>query len=181
MMYIPASWRIWLSKSTGVFACFRTDVWCSQHSYDELSELGRFLVGLSRKDAPEGATKSLTWTQHRKLAEEMVVYDEEERIVRIPDSLFIDDPFFKRWIEEMVYPVLRNRSGVDKPVNRDRLVKAVTLAGSDGFEIREYFEWRKPESARAEAEQKRREMYDPVIRKQESRPFLGILWVSAMS
>ena len=139
--------------------------------YDELSELGKFLVGLSGKDVPEGATKTLTWTQHGKLAEEMVAYDGEERIVTIPDSLFIDDPFYKRWIEEVVYPVLRNRSGVDKPVSRDRLVKAVTLAGSDGFNIREYFDWRKPESARAEEEQKRREANDPAIRNARIETF----------
>ena len=115
-------------------------------SYDSLSRLGKFLVFVSNKGAniPERTqTKTLTARQADALATEVSFYHTNGEYITVsPNDLFDAEPHLQKWLERVVYPFLRGRQGTSMPIARDKLINVLTLEGSDGYDIRSYYEWR---------------------------------------
>ena len=115
-------------------------------SYNNLSRLGKFLVFVSNKGAniPERTqTKTLTARQADALATEVSFYHTNGEYITVsPNDLFDAEPHLQKWLERVVYPFLRGRQGTSMPIARDKLINVLTLEGSDGYDIRSYYEWR---------------------------------------
>lgn len=115
-------------------------------SYNSLSRLGKFLVFVSNKGAniPERTqTKTLTARQADALATEVSFYHTNGEYITVsPNDLFDAEPHLQKWLERVVYPFLRGRQGTSMPIARDKLINVLTLEGSDGYDIRSYYEWR---------------------------------------
>lgn len=112
----------------------------------DLTELGKLIVHLSGKGSHNKVpTTSLTEKQAQRLDVDVEFFYGNEKIVVTPNELYGREPkLVREWLEKVVHPKLYARYAKKRGyvLSRDKLINVLTLEGSDGFDIRSYYEWR---------------------------------------